>query len=156
MLCAFLLLMTSVVNSELPLDSTELTSIRWLINQYNINWRLDTDLCSEIPTDTSDLKCIDNGQGAQTITKLDINYYIPITNSFPDPNLKSLSFPSLSSFSIEMRSDVRNNTFSLLSLLDQSSNDQLKNVVIDCNISPGTCPFSIPGQFPKFIPLETL
>ncbi|GAM28945.1 hypothetical protein SAMD00019534_121210 [Acytostelium subglobosum LB1] len=153
-----LLLSTSTItHAELPINSVELNSLRWVVQQYRLPWSMQATTCSGITSSIAALMCVNNTMGTQSIIQIRATSETlpPQDNGIPNPSLTKLIFPYLKEFQIYMKSDVVNKTFNILDLLDNANNVNLTKTNIDSSeFSISFTPLWIPPQFPKFIPLS--
>ncbi|GAM28946.1 hypothetical protein SAMD00019534_121220 [Acytostelium subglobosum LB1] len=142
-----------VINAEL--DQIEFDSLLWIAQQYKTGWNVKTNACAAgggTDPGANLVECVTNDHGNQSVTSIFMTSYINTINLEPSPDMTALVFPYLKSFRINVKvGPVYNSSFSLLDLLDNQRNGNLSEIIIE-STTPVTS-FSIPPQFPKYIPL---
>ncbi|EFA81066.1 hypothetical protein PPL_05902 [Heterostelium album PN500] len=127
------------------LANLELNSIRWLIQQYQVNWNITGNTCEDITINNPDggnLFCETVGE-RQSILSINIKTGSPVYHGSPD-NIPALIFPNLFLFSIDSTIPPLNDSFNILSLLDNQYNDiKLENIaLLNMNVT-------VPTNFPS-------
>ncbi|EFA74942.1 hypothetical protein PPL_11976 [Heterostelium album PN500] len=100
----------------------ELSSLRWLITQYQLNWNLAATDCAGI-SNPGTLNCGVDQSGFQTINTLTISTSIAVDHGEP-PVIDKLIFPNLQTFLLS-GAQHKNASYSLLGLLDNIENVNL-------------------------------
>ncbi|EFA81356.1 Tenascin [Heterostelium album PN500] len=132
------------MNCANDLYPQELSSLRWLIIQYKLNWNMTATACSDISKGGSGmLTCRDDQNGYQTIINLIVITSTTVDHGEPPvidklilPNLETLLFSGI---------QITNSTYSLLGLLDNNENVNLYTMTFHNAyiISPPTFPSNI-------------
>ncbi|EFA80040.1 Epidermal growth factor-related protein 1 [Heterostelium album PN500] len=139
------------ISDAYDLNAQELSSLRWLITQYQINsnWNMTATDCADINKGAGgSITCGIDQSGFQTITAL-----LMVTSTWVDhgepPVIDKLIFPNLQTFLLSA-GQHKNASYSLLGLLDNTENVNLNRITVQY-LSLASVP-----TFPSKLKLTTL
>ncbi|EFA81347.1 hypothetical protein PPL_05330 [Heterostelium album PN500] len=126
-------------------------SIQWFIKQYMVNWNVNGNNCSSISNvSTSYLQCVLKGQ-YESILAINLVHNIQPLDQGEPTFVDKLVFPSMTTFKVYFISQQKNQSYSLLTMLDNDININLKIIELQ------TMPISISNSFPSnLVSLERL
>ncbi|EFA80554.1 tenascin C-like protein [Heterostelium album PN500] len=164
--CFFILsIYSTIVDSQLPLNSDDLVSIRWIAQQFSTPWDMNATDCNSIQKSINKPRnlgfiCInDTLNTKQYVSTLDINIdYTAVDNGFPNSSITQLIFPKISGINIIQKKLLKNPSLNILKLLDHSdySNLSINSIRVGLTqlawlISFDSMNITFPNNFPNFI-----
>ncbi|EFA80593.1 hypothetical protein PPL_06532 [Heterostelium album PN500] len=142
--CFFILsIYSTIVDSQLPLNSDDLVSIRWIAQQFSIPWDMNATDCNSIqksinkPRNLGFICSNDTLNTKQYVSTLDINIdYTAVDNGFPNSSITQLIFPKIAGINIIQKKLLKDPSLNILKLLD-NSNQAINSIsaLLRCNIS---------------------